>query len=147
MSQYYSISDLCLFTGLTDRTLRNYLSNGILQGEMIDRAWAFTEEQVQTFLQHPSVQPSIQARKNALITDFLLDNFKKSAQMCVVWDLPDREGQSISDFFCRQINADSSLRNFHFSFQNIDGTTRLILKGEQEDIIRLINRFHEHDNR
>ena len=147
MSQYYSISDLCLFTGLTDRTLRNYLSNGILQGEMIDRAWAFTEEQVQAFLQHPNVQPSIQARKNALITDFMLDNFKKSPQMCVVWDLPSRHGQSISDFFCRQINADSSLSNFHFSFQNLDGTTRLILKGEQEDIIRLINRFHEHDNR
>lgn len=147
MSQYFSISDLCLFTGLTDRTLRNYLSNGILQGEMIDRAWAFTEDQVQAFLQHPSVQPSIQAKKNALITDFMLDNFKKTPQMCVIWDLPDRHGQSISDFFCREITSDASLSNFHFSFQDIDGTARLILKGEQADIIRLLNRFHEHDNR
>lgn len=147
MSPSFSISDLCLFTGLTDRTIRTYLANGILQGEMIDRAWTFTEEQVQAFMQHPSVQTSIQARKNALITDFMLDTFKKTPQMCVVWDLPGRHGQSIADFFCREITSDASLSNFRFSFQDIDGTTRLILKGEQEDIIQLINRFHAHDNR
>ena len=147
MSQYYSISDLCMFTGLTDRTLRHYLADGILQGELIDRAWAFTDEQVKAFLSHPAVRPSIQAKKNALITDFMLDNFKKTPQMCIIWDIPDRHARSISDFFCCQINADPSLHNFRFSFEQIDQTTRLILKGEQEQIIRLINQFETHENR
>ena len=30
---YYLISHLVLLTGLTDRTIRNYISSGILQGE------------------------------------------------------------------------------------------------------------------
>ena len=30
---YYLISHLVLITGLSDRTIRNYISSGILQGE------------------------------------------------------------------------------------------------------------------
>ena len=33
---YYCIAHIVQFTGLTDRTIRNYISNGILQGEKIN---------------------------------------------------------------------------------------------------------------
>ena len=63
MSPSFSISDLCLFTGLTDRTIRTYLANGILQGEMIDRAWTFTEEQVQALCSTPAFRPAYRPEK------------------------------------------------------------------------------------
>lgn len=34
--KYYVINELVMFTGLTDRTIRNYLSSGILRGEKVD---------------------------------------------------------------------------------------------------------------
>lgn len=40
--KYYLISHLVLLTGLTDRTIRKYISSGILQGEKIDGLWHFT---------------------------------------------------------------------------------------------------------
>ncbi len=41
---YYLISHLVLSTGLTDRTIRNYIASGILQGEKINGLWHFTPE-------------------------------------------------------------------------------------------------------
>lgn len=38
---YYLIKHLTLITGLTDRTIRNYLTMGILQGEKSQRSVAF----------------------------------------------------------------------------------------------------------
>ena len=69
---YYLISHLVLSTGLTDRTIRNYIASGILQGEKINGLWHFTPEQVEHFLRHPAVRPSILAKNNGLVYDFLL---------------------------------------------------------------------------
>ena len=48
--KYYVINELVMFTGLTDRTIRNYLSSGILQGEKVDGMWRFTSDQVEEFV-------------------------------------------------------------------------------------------------
>lgn len=61
--KYYVINELVMFTGLTDRTIRNYLSSGILQGEKVDGMWRFTSDQVEEFVKHPAVRPSILAKK------------------------------------------------------------------------------------
>ena len=53
VGNYYLISHLVLMTGLTDRTIRNYISSGILQGEKINGLWHFTAEQVEQFICHP----------------------------------------------------------------------------------------------
>lgn len=75
---YYTLSQLALITGLTERTLRNYIISGILEGEKINGKWHFTSEQVDRFICHPSVRPSIVAKQNALIYDFLLKTRKTS---------------------------------------------------------------------
>ena len=75
---YYLINHLVLSTGLTDRTIRNYISNGILQGEKINGLWHFTPEQVEAFICHPAVRPSILAKQNSAIYDFLLDDKKEN---------------------------------------------------------------------
>ena len=80
---YYLISHLVLFTGLTDRTIRNHLSAGILQGEKINGLWHFTPEQVEAFVRHPAVRPGILAKNNALVYDFLLDHAKKEPEICI----------------------------------------------------------------
>lgn len=84
----YLISHLVQITGLSDRTIRNYIASGILQGEKRNGVWHFTSEQVDGFLCHPAVRPSLLAKHHAAVYDFLLDNRKKTCEMCVVLDLP-----------------------------------------------------------
>ena len=73
----YLINHLVLITGLTDRTIRSYISSGILKGEKINGIWHFTAEEVEDFIKNPAVRPRIIAKNNAIIYDFLLDNSKK----------------------------------------------------------------------
>lgn len=55
----YSLHDLAEFTGLTERTLRNYLNQGLLHGEKPDGAWRFTALQFSELLENPSIRPSL----------------------------------------------------------------------------------------
>ena len=77
MSKYYSINDVAMMTGLSTRTIRNYIKMNLLDGEKVDGVWKFTEENFQSFVENPNVKPSIQAKSNAIVYDFMLDNHKK----------------------------------------------------------------------
>ena len=54
---YYTLGHLSQITGLTDRTLRTYLSKGILEGEKINGVWHFTEVQLDAFSGTPPSAP------------------------------------------------------------------------------------------
>lgn len=138
---YYVINHLILFTGLTDRTLRKYISSGILQGEKINGIWHFTPEQVEDFIRHPAVRPSILAKNNGLVYDFLLDNRKSAPQTCAILDIPGSDKQAVADFFCDRI-SNENYHNIQFVFDGVADTPRAILKGNTEDVLRLLTQFH-----
>ena len=138
---YYTLGHIVQFTGLTDRTLRNYISMGLLIGEKINNIWHFTPEQVEAFVKSPSVRPSILAKKNALVYDFLLDDKKKSEQCCIILDIPGVNEKEASEFFCYSIN-DGTYQNIHFSFDSAGYTPRVILKGDASEVLKLVNNFY-----
>ena len=142
---YYLIKHLTLITGLTDRTIRNYLNMGILQGEKINGLWHFTPEQVEEFLRHPAVRPSILAKHNALIYDFLAESKKPAAQMCMVLDLPDVDKKAVAQFFCYRINH-GDFHQIHFSFDAVGTMARVILKGDPSEVMALINVYYQQCN-
>lgn len=59
---FYTIGHLTQITNLSERTIRNHLSTNILSGEKINGVWHFSPEEVNAFLEHPAVYPSIQAK-------------------------------------------------------------------------------------
>ncbi|MBE5804995.1 MAG: helix-turn-helix domain-containing protein [Clostridiales bacterium] len=138
---YYVLNHLVQFTGLTDRTLRNYLASGILQGEKINGTWHFTPEQMEAFLAHPAVRPSILARNHSLVYDFLLDMKKPCRQTCMILDIPNGNDKEIAEFFCCRINqsGDSSL---HFSFHMHAPHSRVILTGSSSAVLALVNEYY-----
>lgn len=137
---YYLISHLVLITGLTDRTIRNYISGGILQGEKINGLWHFTPEQVEAFICHPAVRPSIQAKQNAVVYDFLLDNKKNDCEICLILDIPGRRREDVAEYFCYHISSEG-FRNIHFSFDGVAKVPRVILQGDTAEVLRLVNGF------
>lgn len=138
--EMYTINHITLFTGLSDRTIRNYISLGFLQGEKINGMWHFSPEQVESFLRNPAVRPSIVAKNNALIYDFLLDSKKQEPQCCIVLDMPDEDRKKIAEYFCYSI-SNGNYRNIYFSFDSVDGTPRVILKGYTKDVLELVNNW------
>jgi len=143
IDNYYTIAHIVQFTGLTDRTIRNYISSGILVGEKANGVWQFTSEQVETFIHHPAVRPSIIAKKNALIYDFLLDTQKKSDELCIILDLPTKDEKEVSEFFCNSI-LNGDFHDIQFSFDSLNGLPRVIIKGDGQEVLRLINQYYQH---
>lgn len=139
---YYTIGHVAQFTGLTDRTIRNYISMGLLEGEKINGLWHFTPEQVEAFECHPTVRPSIQAKRNALIYDFLLDTKKKEPHTCMILDLPGEDRKTVSEFFCHAI-CGRELHDFHFSFYSVEGEPRVILRGHTDEVLELVNCYYD----
>ena len=137
---YYLISHLVLFTGLTDRTIRNYISSGILQGEKINGLWHFTPEQVETFIYHPAVRPSILAKQNSAVYDFLGDTRKTACEACIIADFPGKSKKELAEFFCYAI-SNGDYQNIHFSFDGVAKVPRIILKGDTQTVLGLINAY------
>ena len=50
MNEYYTINDIATMTGLTTRTVRNYIKLGLLDGEKMDGIWQFSIEAVSAFM-------------------------------------------------------------------------------------------------
>ena len=46
--KYYTISDIAKLTRLTDRTIRNYLANGSLNGKKVGGQWRFTKDDIKS---------------------------------------------------------------------------------------------------
>lgn len=138
----YDLNQLSMFTGLTTRTLRTYLKQGVLQGEKIDGNWRFTEEQINAFFIHPAVRQSIVARKNALVSDFLGDMYKKTNRICTILDFPvsKEEGTGISEFFTREICRGEQEIEYRFLWEK--ELARVILAGPEKAVMEILNAYY-----
>ena len=139
--KYYCIGHIVQFTGLTDRTIRSHLASGILQGEKINGIWHFTPEQVDAFLRHPAVRPSITAKNNGLVYDFLLNPAEEEHRCCMILDLPGADRRSLTEFFCYAIGRED-LHNFQFSFDGLDRIPRVIIRGNTDEVLHLVNGYY-----
>lgn len=143
MKDSYTIADIVEITGLSDRTIRSYISQKVLEGEKTDGAWRFTPEQLSTFMNDRNVLPGIRAKKNAIVYDFLADTHRSQQELCLMVDLPGADSQAVSSFFCDTIN-DGGYESIRFSFDSLGGQTpRVILKGKPDQVLGLMQRFYE----
>lgn len=134
----YSLEDLAVMTGLTDRTLRNYLKHEFLIGEKEDGKWLFTDEQVAAFLEHPAVIPALRAKRNSVVFDFLANDRKQKEEACVILDWPEGKWMELSEFFCNAVNARNNMRMF---LHNAHGNVRAILSGETGEVLEVIEEY------
>lgn len=136
----FLINHLLLLTGLSERTIRSYIASGILEGEKINGLWHFTPEQVEHFIAHPAVRPSILAKQNAIVYDFLLEDKKKNQEICVVYDVPGADKEELASYFCYEI-SNGAYSGIQFAFDGIPQTPRVILSGEPMQVMSLIQGY------
>lgn len=140
--ELYLISHLTLITGLSDRTIRNYIASGILKGEKINGIWHFTPEEVDAFIKNPAVRPSIVAKNNSVVYDFMLNDSKKEEETCVILDLPKCDIKETAEFFCYGI-SNGDYKDINFSFDGNYKTPRIILRGKPSDVFGLIGDYYK----
>lgn len=137
---YYTIGHIVQFSGLSDRTVRSYIASGLLRGEKINGLWHFTAEQVDDFMSHPAVRPSIQAKRNAIVSDFLADNKKRTPQSCMILDMPGADEDKLSEYFSHEIMS-GELHDFRFSLDCGGSVPRVILRGRTGELLALVSGF------
>ncbi len=139
----YTINELAMMTGLTTRTLRNYIKMKILEGEKVDGVWRFTPEGISAFISHPAVKPSIQAKNKAIVLDFLAIDDKKENEICTILDLyaDGAEADEVSEFFCNQINSYESGK-IRFSYERHGRHVRVTLSGYEDVVMEILNAYY-----
>lgn len=139
MNETLRIEDIAAMTGLSTRTIRNYLSLGLLDGEKIDGVWQFTVEQFATFLEQDMVKQSVLAKNNALLYDFLLQPQKAAPSVCAVIDLPAVDEAAQRERLLWQVNANHLTLRYHYG----NGMIRAIVSGAVADVAALLRALSE----
>ena len=137
----YNLNDLAMMTGFTTRTLRNYLNQGLLEGEKENGVWQFTPEQLDRFFSEPFVKEGLRIKRSSAVFDFLADRDRKTARTCVILDLhaDRRKGDAVSAFFCREMREASDLQ---FSYGWDKGLARVILTGDAEAVAKILKAYY-----
>ena len=136
----YTIKELSLMSGLTDRTLRNYLKLGILQGEKQDGAWLFSVEQIEAFFQNPAAAAAMESNRKAVVFDFLAMPIRKENAACIVLDLPTEEPAWVAKFFCEAVNRRQGLT---MTFSKERHRNRVILAGSEETVLDVLCEYNK----
>lgn len=144
MKDIYTINEVATMTGLTARTIRNYLKSGLVSGEKINGIWMFSAEEFCEMLSNPAIKPSIQAKSNAVVYDFIADDRKKVNRICTILDLcaEENEGKEISQFFCDTINSCPDAGDLCFKFEWHGRNARVILTGTEETVMEILNKYY-----
>ena len=141
--EYYSINQLSFITGFSTRTLRNYIKDGTLCGQMKNGAWYFSDSQIESFLSNANVAAGLYSKRKSLIYHFLQDIYKETNQICIILDFAVSldESEEISNFFINQI--DNHIDTVQF-FKTREGrVTRIILSGPEETVLSIINEYYK----
>ena len=142
MDKTYNINELAMMTGFTTRTLRNYLTQGFLQGSKENGVWQFTVEEIERFFTEPFVKEGLRTKRSSVVFDFLADSRKKDGHTCVILDRPAsrKEGDAISSFFCKEMNNVTDV-SFNYGWDN--NYARVILAGAEDQVAKLMKAFYE----
>lgn len=65
----YTIKELSLMSGLTTRTIRNYLKLGLLKGSKENNKWIFNEDDTIEFFKNSYVKQSIEIKNLSLVLE------------------------------------------------------------------------------
>jgi len=130
----YTINEVAVMTGLTTRTIRNYLRDGQASASKTeDGKWVFSLEECQAMFSNPYVAAAIKAKNSAPVLDFLGDERKKADSLCLILDrrLSDEAALELSERVCAAMRGMSGV---DFRFEKKGDRVRVILTGEEEKV-------------
>lgn len=143
-NQHYTLNEISIITGFTERTLRTYIKDGLLNGVKKKNKWLFTEENLQQFLSQDFIVQGLKIKDNIVVKDFM-ENVKTNVpKACLVYDFPG-EDSKIFEMCTKLTNflQENHMMNFQFRFHYDDQchVGRFIFTGDlsrTKEIIELL---------
>lgn len=132
----YTVEDVAAMTGMTDRTIRNYLKDGKLKGRKIVGQWRFTEADINALM---GIEPEEKEVSAAPSLDGALADFvggdtcsKYNPDVCALADIECEK--AFADDIAGRINAELSDKANGFdgctlSLDHSDGKARFTIRG------------------
>lgn len=86
--KWYTVADVAALTGLTGRTIRNYLKDGTLHGKKVGVQWRFTENDIEALFQEADHAQELTEARDNLVADFLRKTDRTEEMECRIVDIP-----------------------------------------------------------
>lgn len=141
-NKYYSVQDIAKVTGLTSRTIRNYIKDGKLKGKKIGSQWRFTEEDVKSLFNTPEVSGKIKDFFNKSLND-LLDSNRENEQYFLfrkeVGINKYKDAKSLMDNFKEFLNEEHDLFKLTVDIVDTKYVIKIVMKSSEENIKLLKN--------
>lgn len=140
----YTVNEIAKMTGLTARTIRNYIKDGRLNGKKIGVQWRFTKEDINELFKDQDVTESVEKAKNQLVIDYMNAKEVENISSCTIVEYPCskiEEVQSLCNKLLDMVNEDNKIKSIKFSYQYFEEykKARFIIIGEIEWVQRLLN--------
>lgn len=128
LEQLFTVEDIANMTSMSDRTIRNYLRNGLLKGRKIGGQWRFTMQDIKTFLDGGEVMKEMKKKQKQEIFDFVEGVNSKltgERQTCVIVDLyiSQKDATGLNEKICDFI-AENMFSNMRFDYDYSDEEKR-----------------------
>lgn len=129
----YSIDEVSMMSGLTTRTIRNYLKDGLVHASKENGKWVFTMDEFTDMLSSSYVSAAIKAKNSAPIFDFLADEKKKNNSVCMVIDriLSEEETEA---FISKVCSLQAKAGDVDMRLKKKGDNTRIILTGHESAV-------------
>jgi len=145
--KFYTVADVARVTGLTSRTIRNYLKAGELHGVKVGVQWRFTEDDVIHLFQETDGREDLSTLGGNRVSEFLerdldieSDEPGGISKSCVILDIcePDSEAREDKKNLFRE-KIEKCKNEIGFSYEEKeDSCLRVVLTGGYADITRLV---------
>lgn len=139
----YTVDDIAKMTGLTSRTIRNYIKDGRLRGKKIGVQWRFTKENIKELFEDKEFTDSVEEAKNQIVIDYINRKEIEDISTCTLVDHPcsnEREAEILCNRILEIVNEYKKDGFVQFSYQYFEEykKARFIITGEVECVQKVL---------
>ena len=135
----YTVADVAQVTGMTSRTIRNYLKDGTLTGQKIGVQWRFTEDEIKKLF---SRQMPGQSSPTQIVRGFLGEQKRKEVSFCVLLDIPGVTELDGLELYRRlQEECGEGICSMSYEYHDEEQLLRVAVSGEADAVMDLLEQM------
>jgi len=142
MEKLYTVEDVAQMTGLTSRTIRNYLADGRLTGRKVGAQWRFTEENISAIFTEADARKPVRSAAVDEVQNFLKPQSRSSVTVCSVVDYPTESSDAIASLVQKLTDQyqgfGSDTLSFSYEFDDVNLVARFTIIGEIAPVAKMI---------
>ncbi len=135
----YTVADVARVTGMTSRTIRNYLKDGTLTGQKIGVQWRFTEDEVKKLFSRQQPGNSSPAQ---IVRGYLGTSQRESAAFCALLDLPGvTQVQGMTIYTQLEHRCGTGITSISYEYHDESRLFRIAVSGELWAVTDLLDQL------